>query len=359
MSYLFVHVKFKTNTSFCSESLGNRTVEGFRYGRIGLQIYKQFGVKQWIGRVYAAYYGCIHAMMLPHKESLAPLQSAYITAIESGDVENAFLLGGICSWIQLQTCTLQVLNADLQSRIKHMKMLGQTNNLSFIKGMAASVKIYLSDDGCINDKDFDNSKTENKDAIAYSHLHRMIVSYIFGNYPKAYIHSIACMKSVLVGPFATTELPFTVFMAAMTCIANPCQLKIRKVHFAGKCLKKLKNRAKYSPVNELSHVFLIEAELSAFRGKNIKALSKYTCAVAVAKDAGYLMETAIALERTAKFLLNTNQHTRSKQYFKEALSAYQHWGSVSKVKHLLNEIRDIFGSDFEKTLRHSKAEAPN
>jgi predicted ATPase len=68
---------------------------GYRFGRLGIRLYEKFDTKAWLGRVSAAYYGCVHGWKKPIQEALEPLKYAHRVGLETGDIEFAMLNSNI------------------------------------------------------------------------------------------------------------------------------------------------------------------------------------------------------------------------------------------------------------------------
>ena len=87
--------------------------------------------------------------------------------------------------------------------------------------------------------------------------------------------------------------------------------------------------------------FLLEAELAVVKGDHFSVLSKYTIAVAVAREAGMMIETAIANERAGRYFFSMNNHETGRQFMIQAFRSYREWGCVLKLEHLKKEYGEI------------------
>lgn len=76
---------------------GAKIEQGYRYGRVAMQMYEQVKVEAWFCRVSAIYHGCVRPWREPLGPSLTPLKHAYRSGMISGDVEY-----GESSWSMLE-----------------------------------------------------------------------------------------------------------------------------------------------------------------------------------------------------------------------------------------------------------------
>ena len=65
--------------------------EGYRFGKISVQIYDVFKTEAWLSRTTAAFYGCIYTWKNPVQAGLEPLRRGYHVGIETGDIEYAMV----------------------------------------------------------------------------------------------------------------------------------------------------------------------------------------------------------------------------------------------------------------------------
>jgi hypothetical protein len=176
-------------------------------------------------------------------------------------------------------------------------------------------------------------------------FHRMMLSYVFGDYEKAFNCIDGC-STVMKQPFGVLDATLVVFYAALSEVAHACVAKKRRAPRADKWLKRFQYWARHSPLNFLGQQFLLEAELSALAGDHASVLSKYTCAIALSREAGFIMQTALANECACKYLLEKGDEKTAQPFFREALDLYGEWGSQPKVDQLLSD----FGPHFDVQL---------
>jgi predicted ATPase len=74
---------------YTAQSGGTNINEGYRYGRLSLEMYDEFKNEAWLCRVSAAFYGCICTWKEPVSKTIKPLDHAYRVGLGTGDIEFA------------------------------------------------------------------------------------------------------------------------------------------------------------------------------------------------------------------------------------------------------------------------------
>jgi hypothetical protein len=175
-------------------------------------------------------------------------------------------------------------------------------------------------------------------------LSQMTVAYVFNDYELADSLAQIAVKDIWSMP-PSFEIVRGTFMGAMIALAMAAKGEnVRKnVKQAKKALKAMKQFSLSCPANCLDKKFLLEAELASVRGKEAKAFEKYTCAIALAKDNGFLVNHALANERTARFFVARGKLSDAAHYFRQACLLYDEWGGKAKVERLRSELVSLYG----------------
>ncbi|MCP4135240.1 MAG: hypothetical protein GY754_30005 [bacterium] len=105
----------------------------------------------------------------------------------------------------------------------------------------------------------------------------------------------------------------------------------------------MKKWAFHGPGNYSHKYHLVEAEIARVRGQVPQAKKHYALAVKLARENKFLGEEALALELTAKFLLEINEEKTAATYMKDAHNTYHMWGAIAKEKHIEEKYGTILG----------------
>lgn len=84
----------------------------------------------------------------------------------------------------------------------------------------------------------------------------------------------------------------------------------------------------------------LEAELMSLK-ETKSALSPYICCIALSRESGFLWQTALASERTGKYMVLIGELDSAPSYLQEAVQLYKEWGSPSKATTLEEEIMEM------------------
>jgi signal transduction histidine kinase len=112
--------------------------------------------------------------------------------------------------------------------------------------------------------------------------------------------------------------------------------------------KKLKNFARYAPMNSLHKFYLVKAELCRVTGKTQKAVALYEKASIQAKANGYVQEEALAYELAGRFYKSRQQLSLAQFYLQKAYKVYHEWGAFSKTRRMQQQYRPFFDESLEE-----------
>jgi histidine kinase len=313
-------------------------------------MYEKFKSKPWLGRVSAAYFGCVHPWKKPIQETLEPLKYAHRVGLETGDIEFAMLNANIYCWSQLDITPLPALDKEISAFNESMEFYGQKLNIMMMKSTWQMMKNLMGhakgDPKVLTGEIMEESmleqwKHENISVYTWSHFHRMLLAYLFGDYDRAEQFSQGCLV-IADYPWGAVDVAIVIFFDALTALAKARASNQKKAPLAEKRLRRLQYWANHSPRNFLGKQFLLEAEMAALAGQHDSAFSKYTCAIALSREGGFIMQAALANERTGKYLLERDDKESAVFHIREAISLYKRWGATAKVKALKDEMKDTF-----------------
>jgi hypothetical protein len=319
--------------------------EGFRMNRLGLAIYEKFRLKHWMARCNLNIYGSSIGLQFPIQVCIDSLRLAYHVSLETGDVEFAFLSWAIASFYRMQTSRLSDVLLDVVAQSKQMALYGQDHLLGMMQPLTLTIQLLTGECKTLNESDFEKIPPLSKSIVIWIYQYRMMLSYLFGDYERAYIYSQKCLAPFLLEScFVPADTMFLLFFAGLSSVEHARKRKKKMSRSVSRCLKFIKRFSQQAPETVLSRQLLLEAEIASLRSDSTTAFTMYEGAIRNAKKAGYLMETALCNERAAKLAYSLGNLDMSRTFYKESLEYYQKWGATSKVAFLTNELRDKFGS---------------
>jgi hypothetical protein len=187
----------------------------------------------------------------------------------------------------------------------------------------------------------DNKLHDSANEIRFS---QMTIAYVFNDYELADSHArMAENDNIWNRPhcYLLVKMSFMGAMVALAMAANGKNVR-QNVKRAKKGLKAMKCFALSCPANCLDKKVLLEAELASVYRNEAKAFEKFTCAIALAKENGFLFNHALANERTARFFVARHKLSDAAHYFRQACLLYDEWGAKAKVERLRAEVDFLY-----------------
>jgi hypothetical protein len=335
--------------------------EAFRYGEIGLELLNNFQVREYLPRVYAAYYACIFQWKYPLHESLEYLLHAQRVGMQTGDVEFACLCANLWGYIAMDTdIPLDEIESQWTSFQLTMKSRQQKSVLRMSITCLQTIQ-YLQGkhvDFTVTEQmlqySIDNNMASTRNGIRWSEVKMsLLFNDVFRADEIAYIANFN--QSVQAMP-PTCEIIQTAFLNGMISLVMATQTqrdgklrtrRSRRQYIAeGKrMIRFIKKYALWAPSNYVDKQFLLEAELAVVEGQNDQAMQHYICAIAMSKVSRNIFVQGLSNERAGKFCFSVlNQKKVAMSYFNAALLAYGEWKAHRKVDHLQAEIKSMFSN---------------
>ena len=275
-----------------------------------------------------------------------PLKNAHRVALETGDIDFAMLNANIYCWESFDISTLPKLEKIISGFSNRMEVYGHESILMMIKPLWQMVHNFMGKadgdpkvlTGEIMEQEYtiQYARENNKTLLIWSHFYRLLLAYMFGDFESAEVHASLC-RCVESNPFGSSDRVLLVFYDGLVALAQEKKTRAR-LQVARRCIKTFKAWAKQCPENFLGKQFFLEAELAAATGDHKRAHSKYTSAISLSREGGYVLQHALANERAGKYFLMQGAEEVAYAYLKEAVSVYTKWGGTTKCEHLKNEI---------------------
>jgi len=321
--------------------------EGFRIGQVALALNEMLNAKPFYARMSALYYECVHPWERPLQSAIEPLMNAYSTGIETGDVEFAFVCFN-CSWMyRFSQTPLSHLSNQMHDFCRRMDFHSNIMDQCVAKGLwqvAHNLMGIGSDDPRNLDGDIFNQalveEAQSKNTVFTSLIcyPRMMLCYMFGDFHQAAKFakgSRDASNNSRVSPVGCSRI---LIFEALVEIAVAREKKRRRSRRANVISKLLCQWSTRAPQNFLSFHLLIESEMASLTEDHGTAFPKYVAAIAMAKDTGSLLDTALSNELCGRYLLRCNNQSKAENFFHEAVLAYIKWDASKKAKHLVKEL---------------------
>jgi hypothetical protein len=177
--------------------------------------------------------------------------------------------------------------------------------------------------------------------LKWSYVHQMILSCVFGRFDDASDYAKSCedlMTMNLVGPVGGGLI---LFFSGLAVIGKARGNGRRRAPYARKCSYRLRQWATHAPHNFLGKHLFLDAELAALSGNQADTFSRYVNAISMSREGGFILQTALANERTGIYLMEKGDRERAESFYHKALSEYRKWGATGKVQHLEAQVQDM------------------
>jgi histidine kinase len=236
---------------------------------------------------------------------------------------------------------------ELRVLVERLRFFGQSSSVSLteplwqmilnLMGQATGNPCVLTGTAMNQEVSVAYAEQSNKTLLCWIDFCSMELEYLFGNYEAAEQKSKKCID-IFNNPCGAMDTGAIIFVECLTLLALARKGKRGYLIRVGSRLKRLRHWALHAPQNFLGKQLLVEAELAAVRGKHLLALSKYRSAIIDSRDAGLLMQEALANERLAKYYLECGNIESAAPHIQEAIRVYTEWGGVQKANDLKNEL---------------------
>jgi len=315
---------------------------GYQFGQLALTLVSTLNSPELKGKILLMVNNFIRHWQEPVQATLPALREAYSSALEAGDLEFAAYSGLVYSFhAYLTGKELSGVAQDMATYGQMMKQTHQNQALSLHLPYWQAVINWLrksADPCCLTGEMSEESElltlslaANNREAVFYFYLNKIILCYGFADYSQAAIMANAAE------PYLAGGLPIVIFyfydslVKLAVCTAETKQAILEKV---AANQAKLRHWANYAPTNHLHKWELVEAERCRVLGQVVEAMDGYDRAIALAQEHQYPQEAALANELAANFYLSRSQPKIAQAYLLDAYYGYARWGALAKVKQL-------------------------
>ncbi|MEH2348554.1 MAG: AAA family ATPase [Nostoc sp.] len=321
---------------------------GYEFGQLALDLLSRYQNSELKGKTLLLVYLYTRHGKMHLRETLQPLQIAYCSCLDVGDLAFAGYSAynyGFYSYFAGQNLTqLEPEIAGYCEALKHLKqntnltysqliqqillnLMGDADNVVVLSGTAYNEQHQLPL----------NEAAGDRTGLALLWINKLVVSYLFSEFEQA-VQEAGQARQYLDAILAFFYVPIFHFYESLAQIAWFGQLSTPEQQQIKECIaanqEKLKYWATHAPMNFLHKFHLVEAERERVQGNKAEAIDLYDRAIALAKEHGYIQEEALANELAAKFYLNWGKERVAGEYMTQAYYGYARWGAKAKVADL-------------------------
>ncbi|MCW5318555.1 AAA family ATPase [Nostoc sp. KVJ3] len=321
---------------------------GYEFGQLALDLLSRYQNSELKGKTLLLVYLYTRHWKMHLRETLHPLQIAYCSCLDVGDLAFAgYSAYNYCFYSYFAGQNLTKLESEVTGyceALKHLKqnitlnysqlirqillnLMGDADNVVVLSGTAYNEQHQLPL----------NEAAGARTGLALLWINKLVVSYLFSEFEQA-VQEAGQARQYLDAILAFFYVPIFHFYESLAHLAWFGQLSTPEQQQIKECIaanqEKLKYWATHAPMNFLHKFYLVEAERERVQGNKAEAIDLYDRAIALAKEHGYIQEEALANELAAKFYLDWGKERIAGEYMTNAYYGYARWGAKAKVADL-------------------------
>jgi predicted ATPase/signal transduction histidine kinase len=322
---------------------------GYRFGILALNLTDRLNSSEFRSRNLFLFANWIQHRREHLRKIIPVLKNSYIVCLETGDFLNigysisCYFDANLICGIELSSweSEISLYNKDLEQ----IKQYSAQIYLAMKQQMAKNLIVTGSQPNYLIGNAYDERemipqhlKNGDLTALAYVYIYKLMLAYLFGDYPDA-SDNIRQGEKYLMAVSGMIPIPVFHFYAALTQLALfPNQSKLDQIEILNQVdthQETIDLWAQTAPMNYRHKWELIEAEKQRVLGNKAAAIEHYDRAIAGAKEHQFVNEEALANELAAKFYLDWDKEKIAQSYLLEAYYCYARWGATAKVEHLV------------------------
>ncbi|MEA5500093.1 AAA family ATPase [Limnoraphis robusta] len=323
-----------------------RNVElGYEFGQLALDLLSHYPNSELKGKTLLLVYVYTRHWKIHLRETLNPLQNAYCTCLDLGDLAFA----GYSAWIYSLNAyfsgeNLPQLESEISRYCEALNQLRQTVTLTYsqltqqilLNLMGERDNVLLLSGTAYNEQHQLplHETSGDRTGLGLFWINKLVVSYLFSDFEGA-VEQVEKAKQYLDALLAFVYVPIFHFyesLAYLAVLGNCSSLQQQQMNESiANNQEKLKDWATYAPMNFQHKFDLVEAERYRVLGQKTEAIEYYDRAISGAKENGFIQEEALANELAAKFYLDWGKEKVAQVYIQEAYYCYTRWGAKAKV----------------------------
>jgi predicted ATPase/signal transduction histidine kinase/CheY-like chemotaxis protein/tRNA A-37 threonylcarbamoyl transferase component Bud32 len=328
----------------------------YHSGQLGLRLLEQFNAKEIKAKIYGLFYPHASVWKEHFKVTLAPLQEAIQTALETGDMVwagyNTFYY---CDHLLFVGEPLEAVSQKQAQYFECLLKRKQTLESDYLNvwrrlGLKlldkAEERYSLHEEMVTDEENLQRLLAiKNHMCIFAAYLANAILFYFSQDYEQSIKNASAAEAHAggVLGMMINGQHNFYYSLALLaqfpSLSSSEQEQALRKVADNQEILQKW---AFHAPANYQHKYYLVLAEKARVLGQHLEAMEFYDRAIAGAKEQGFIHEEAIASELAAKFYFERGRENIARDYLTQSYYAYAQWGATVKIRDLQARYPQIF-----------------
>src|SRR5438132_1490731 len=322
---------------------------GFSFGKLGLDLVEQRGLRQFEVRVGLIFRDCLLPWTQPIRTGRSLVRRAFEAATRHGDLAYAGYSRNMAITDLLATGEpLGEVQREAESGLEFTRQLrfgyvadiitGELRLIRTLRGLTPQFDSF-------NDTEFDESEFEQHLAedpwlrlvACWYFIRKLQARFLAGAYVSA-IEAAENARRLLWTSSKTFELADYQFYAALAraalCDAASAPDRAQHQDALAAHHRQLQKWAENCPANFEDRAALVGAEIARIEGRDAEAMRLYERAIAAARANGFVHNEALASELAAGFYAARGFEDIAHLYLRKARNGYLFWGAEGKVRQL-------------------------
>ncbi|MBE8987698.1 AAA family ATPase [Nostoc sp. LEGE 12450] len=318
---------------------------GYEFGQLALDLRSRYQNSELKGKTLLLVYLYTRHWKMHLRELLQPLQTAYCSCLDVGDLAFAGYSAynySFYSYFAGQNLTqLEPEVAGYCEALKHLKQNLALNYSQLIRQILLNLMGDADDVVVLSGTAYNehhqiplHEAAGDRTGLALLWINKLVVSYLFSEFEQA-VEQARQARQYLDAIIAFLYVPIFHFYDSLAQLAWFEQASALEQQQMKECItanqEKLNYWATHAPMNFRHKFDLVEAERYRVLGNRAEAIECYDRAIIGAKEQGYIQEEALANELAAKFYLDWGKEQIAQSYMTQAYYGYARWGAKTKV----------------------------
>jgi PAS domain S-box-containing protein len=322
--------------------------EGFRFGKLGLDLTEQRGLGRFEARVYLVFGGRVIPWTQPIRAGQSLLRRAFVSANQLGDLTFA---GYSCDNLIAHLLATGDGLGDVQREAENGLEFAQKarfglvvdiikTQLQLIRTLRGLTPTFGSfDEEAFDERLFERHLASNR-ALALAEVWYWIrktqARFFSGDYASAIAAAANAEPLLFTTPFfdlAEYHLYAALARAAL-CDAAGAAERVQHLEALATHHRQLQAWSENCPENFENRAALVGAEIARIEDRTLDAMNLYEQAIRSAQVNGFVHNEAVASELAARFYAARGFEFAGRGYLRNARHCYLRWGADGKVRQL-------------------------
>ena len=336
---------------------------GYEFGQLALNLLSRYQNSELKGKTLLLVCMYTRHWKMHLRETLHPLQIAYCSCLDVGDLAfagySAYNYGFYSYFTGQNLRQLELEIAAYCEALKHLKQNLTLTHSQLIRQILLNLMGDADDVVVLSGAAYNeqhqlplHQATGDRTGLALLWINKLVMSYLFSDFEQA-VEQAGQARQYLDAILAFFYVPIFHFYESLAQLAWYGQLSAPEQQQIKECIagnqEKLNYWAAHAPMNFQHKFDLVEAERYRVLGNRAEAIDYYDRAIKGAKEQGYIQEEALANELAAKFYFNWGKERIAQDYMIQAYYGYARWGAKAKVADLEKRYPQLLAPILQQT----------